>query len=72
MTPGIYRLKYEYAARDGRTFDDCQIQVQFNDRELKRLTPKDYNLNTDTFDFLVASAGEGVIKFCGICGENNS
>ena len=51
MAPGIYRLKYEYAARDGRTFDDCQIQVQFNNRELKRITPQNYNLNSDAFDF---------------------
>jgi hypothetical protein len=32
LEPGIYQLKYEYAARERRSFQDCQFKVEFNDK----------------------------------------
>lgn len=48
LQPGVYQLKFEYAARKGKSFDDCQFAVSFNGNNLKTVKPCDYQINTET------------------------
>lgn len=50
---GNYELRTQFIARDGRALQDCQFAIKLNNRELKHITPWNYNLNTDYSHFNV-------------------
>ena len=71
LQPGVYQLTFEYAARSDRLSEDCQFEVSFNGKSLKRITPLGDRIQTDTIDIEVRNVCEGSVRFCGIGGENN-
>lgn len=72
LVPGVYELKYEYAAREGITLEECRFKVTFQNKELKTITPLNHEINTDIVDIEVSSESDGRIEFCGFGEINNS
>ncbi len=72
LAPGLYQLKYEYAAREGISLTDCQFKVSFENKELKKVTPQNHNVNTDILKIEVKSESNGRVEFCGFGGLKNS
>jgi hypothetical protein len=42
LVPGVYQLKYEYAAREGIPLGECRFKVTFQNKELKKITPNNH------------------------------
>lgn len=66
-------MKFDWGARKGRDFEDCQFSVSFNGVNLKTVNPADYQLHSETIEFDVKSnCLTGEVKFCGVGGASNS
>ena len=66
LQPGTYQLTYEYAARSDTRPSDCEFEVRFNDRTLKKVSPVNDRIQTDTIDVEVKSGTEGELRFCSV------
>lgn len=68
LQSGCYQLKFEYAARKERAFDDCTFAVSLNGNTLKTITPADYQVHSEVIDVEINSGCEAELKFCGVGG----
>jgi hypothetical protein len=61
---GIFRLRFEHAARKQTSFGDCMFSVYLNGKLLKDYKHTSYLVNKESIDVKLARQGIYNLKFC--------
>ena len=59
-----FKLSFEYACREGRSFETCKGKVFWNGKVIDHITPNDYKVHT-FFLWVTVRVGENSLKFVG-------